>query len=71
MNPLLRALVATELDAIPRGGPDQNQYRMVYEQVRLNGLGSKAQVEATPQAAHDFALRTVRGHHPNFQPELR
>jgi len=71
MNGNLRALVAKELEAIPRGGPDQNMYRMVYEQVRLNGLGSQAQVDATPQAALEFALRTVREHAADFQPELR
>jgi hypothetical protein len=70
MNAQQHALVAKELEAIPRGGPDQNMYRMVYEQVRLSGLESKAQVEATPQAAHEFALRTVREHQPSFEPEM-
>jgi len=71
MNAQQRALVAKELEAIPSGGPDQNMYRMVYEQVRLNGLGSDAQVEATPQAAHEFALRTVQRHHSDFRTELK
>ena len=64
MNADLRALVAEELEAVQRGGPEQNMYRMVYEQVRLNDLGSRAQVEATPQAAHEFALRTVQERSP-------
>jgi hypothetical protein len=70
MNAQQRALVAKELEGIPRGGPDQNMYRMVYEQVRLNGLGPRAQVGATPQAAHEFALRTVREDQPSFEPEM-
>jgi hypothetical protein len=70
MNPQQRALVAQELQAVPRGGLDQNIYRMGYEQARLNGLGSRAQIAATPWAAYQLALRTVRKHYPNFQPRL-
>jgi len=57
-------VVTRELTIIARGDFYQNMYRMVYEQVRINGLGTKAKVEATPQAAHGFAVRTVREHHP-------
>ncbi len=63
--------MAKELVAIPRGGPGQNVYRMVCEQVRLDGLGSQAQVEATPQGGQEFALGTAQEHRPDFQPELR
>jgi len=59
MNTQHLALVAEELKAIPRGGPLQNMYRMVYEQVRLCGLAPRAQVEATPKAAHELALSAV------------
>jgi len=44
-------------------------YRMVYEQARLNGLGTRPEVAATSQAAHEIALRTAREHQPDFQPE--
>ena len=71
MNADLRALTAKEIETIPRGGLDQNMYCMVYEQVRLNGLGSKAQVEGTAEVAHGFALRTVQEHNPDFQPEMK
>jgi hypothetical protein len=70
MNAQLRALVAQELDAIPRGGLDQNIYRMAYEQARLNGLGSRPEVEATSQAAHEVALRLAREKQPDFVPVL-
>jgi hypothetical protein len=70
MNAQQRALVAKELEGIPRGGLGQNMYRMAYEQARLNGLGSRVQIAATPQAAHELSLRTVREHYANFQPEL-
>jgi len=69
MNAQLRAQVETELEAIPRGSPAQNMYRMVYEQARLNGLGTRPQVAATSHAAHEFALRAAREHQPDFQPE--
>jgi hypothetical protein len=70
MNRNPRAVVATELKAIPRGSPAQNMYRMVYEQARLNALGSHAEIEGTQIAAHNLALRIVRQHQPDFQPEL-
>jgi hypothetical protein len=70
MNAQVRARVAKELEAIPRGSPAQNLYRMVYEQVRLNGLGTRAELPDAPCAAHEVALRTVTELHPDFQPEL-
>jgi hypothetical protein len=45
-------------------------YRMIYQQVRQNGLGARAEVEPTPEDARVFALRTVREQYPDFQPEL-
>ena len=68
MNAQIRAQVATELEAIPRGSLAQNMYRMVYEQVRLNGLGARAEVGSTSEDAHNFALQTVREQHPDFTP---
>jgi hypothetical protein len=70
MNLRLRALVAHELHCIPRGCLDQNLYRMAYEQARLNGLGSRPEVAATSQAAHEVALRVVRERQPDFVPVL-
>jgi aspartokinase-like uncharacterized kinase len=66
----LNALVTEELVAIPRGGFYQNMYRMAYEQARLNGLGSRPEVAATSQAAHEVALRLVRQQQPDFVPVL-
>ena len=70
MNAQLLGLVAQELEAIPRGGLDQNMYRMAYEQARLNGLGSRPEVAAAGQAAHEVALRLVRERKPDFVPLL-
>jgi hypothetical protein len=68
MNAQVRAQVATELEAIPRGGPAQNMYRMVYERARLNGLGTRAEVGLNPGDAHAFALQVVREQNPGFTP---
>jgi hypothetical protein len=66
----LTALVTEELEVIPRGDFYQNMYRMIYEQVRLNGLGCRAQIAGSVTAAHKFALRAVREQQPDFAPEL-
>jgi len=66
----LNTLVTEELVAIPRGGFCQNMYRMAYEQARLNGLGSRPEVAATTQAAHEVALLLVREKQPDFVPVL-
>ncbi len=60
--------VANELEAIPRGTVAQNMYRMVYQQARLNGLGSRPETGPTSEDAHAFALLTVREQHPDFTP---
>lgn len=64
----LSTIVARELRNIPRGSYAQNMYRMVYQQARLNGLGQKAELPNTAQAAHQCALETVRENHPDFVP---
>lgn len=69
MNAQDRAEVAEELEAIPRGTLTQNMYRAAYEQARYNGLGSRPQIAATPEAAHEVALSAVRVNHPDFVPE--
>jgi hypothetical protein len=62
----LATLVTEELGVIPRGDFHQN----MYEQVRLNGLGRRAQIAGSVSAAHEFALRAVRVQQPDFVPEL-
>jgi len=66
----LSTRVAEELTVIPRRGFFQNMYRMVYQQARLNGLGRGAKIADTAADAHEFALRLVREHQPDFVPEL-
>jgi len=70
-NSHFNAIVSAELRTIPRGDLPQNLYRAVYEQARLNGLGSRPKLAPTPDAAHQFALDLVRRHHPSFFPERR
>lgn len=69
-NTELLTVVAEELAAIPRGDFYQNMYRAVYEQARLNGLGRRAQIAGTADAAHEVALRSVREQRPDFFPVL-
>ena len=64
------SIVTGELKTIPRGDFYQNMYRMVYQQARLNGLGRRAQLPSSPEAAHDCALRSVREDCPDFVPRL-
>jgi hypothetical protein len=45
-------------------------YRMFYEQIRLNGMGGRPQVPATSASAHDLALKMVREHEPDFEPQF-
>jgi hypothetical protein len=68
MNAQVRARVAQELEAIPRGTLAQNIYRMIYQQARLNGLSSRAEIGPTSEDAHALALQTVREQHPDFTP---
>jgi hypothetical protein len=68
MNGQTRAQVANELEAIPRGTLAQNIYRMVYQQARLNGLGSRPEIGPTSEEAHAFALQAVREQDPVFWP---
>jgi hypothetical protein len=68
MNAQVRAQVATELEAIPRGDPAQNMYRMVYEQARMNGLGARAEIGPTAADAHAFAVQAIREQNPDFIP---
>jgi len=70
-NDEMQALVTEELKDIPRGEPGQNIYRMAYEQARLNGLGSLAEIPPTALAAKQLALQTVRETYPNFEPMQR
>jgi len=70
MNGQTRAQITDELEAIPRGSLAQNIYRMVYQQARLNGLGSRPEIGPTSEDAHAFALQTVREQHPDFWPTL-
>jgi hypothetical protein len=69
-NTKFSTIVTEELAAIPKGECYQNMYRMVYEQARLNGLGRRAQIAGTAAVAHEFALRSVREHQPDFVPVL-
>jgi len=64
----MRAVVASELEATPRGvaGSAINVYRMVYEAARLNSLGRKAQIPNSPEAARELAVRAVVRQFPNF-----
>jgi hypothetical protein len=62
--------VVDELATIPRGDFNQNMYRMVYQQARLNGLGRRAQIAGTASAAHETALRSIREHQPDFVPVM-
>jgi hypothetical protein len=67
----IQAQVDRELRAIPRGDVPQNLYSAAYEQARLNGLGSKAQVGESPEDAQVAALAAIRAHHPDFVPTPR
>lgn len=70
MTDRIRAQVARELEAIPRGSLAQNIYRMAYELARLNGLGANPQLPSTAVAAHEVALKAARGMDPEFKPTL-
>ena len=52
MNEKLKAIreqVKAEMEHIPRGGPAQNELRMIYWPLRMNSLGKKAKtVSADP-----------------------
>ena len=62
------AVVAAELERIPRGNLDQNLYRAAYQAARSNSLGSEPQIGHTPEDAHALALAAVRKHNPAFTP---
>lgn len=66
----MNALIAHELDFIPRGSFPQNLYRSAYQQARSNGLGSHPEVGPLPADAHAVALVAVRAQYPDFTPEL-
>ena len=71
MNGQIRAQVANELDAIPRGTLAQNLFRAAYEQARLNALGARPQIGPTPAEAQQVALSAVREQFPGFIPVLK
>ena len=64
----MRAVVARELEATPRGttGSAINAYRMAYEAARLNSLGRRAQIPNSPEAAREVAVRAIRIAFPMF-----
>jgi hypothetical protein len=56
---------------IPTGEAAQQQFRMVYEVVRMKGLGTNPEgLARTRRSAVEIATRIVCEEHPAFRPEF-
>ncbi len=67
MNGQTRAL-ANELEALPRGTLAQNIYRMVYQQARLNSLGSRPRLDPTARTLTPSPFRPFGSSTPTSGP---
>ena len=66
----MRAVIKQELSCYPEGSMSQNCFRALYEMARLQALSSKSTIPATPEAAHEYALETVRKRFNDFEPQV-
>jgi hypothetical protein len=64
--------VHRELDHFPRGsrGSPQNYFRAIFWAVRAHGLGRRATIPPTFDAALGLATRLIRQHFPDFVPTV-
>ena len=61
--------VASELELIPRGSPEQNDFRALYEVKRLRALGAKSNRYLAPHQVIEKATATIRETVSGFEPE--
>jgi hypothetical protein len=65
-------MVGTELRSrIPRGAPPQNYFRAAFQQARTHGLGRRATIPPTFEAAVATATSVIRKFWPTFTPTIR
>lgn len=67
----MNARTTLELARVPRGGLDQNIYRMALQAFMMNSMGKRPQIQRSAAAAHAAALRVVRQSVPGFVPDIR
>jgi len=64
------ATAVADIGRFPPGTLPQNMFRTAFWNCRMNGLGRRSQIPLTFEAATGMALRVVRGHYPDFTPDV-
>lgn len=64
----MRALIARELDRIPRGDIAQNVFRSLYQGMRESDLLEKNESEAPPGETFHKSVLWVQKIYPDFKP---